>query len=165
MDGFLSGCGLMQCSVRCLRECGARGVRRMMDLSIGSVRSVWQRYSQRRYRHMKQLSLIWCAVIIAGLVAASISFAATATWTESADADGYRLYRAAGTCTTPGSFSIIETYGVVNTGVVQNPATNGTYCYKITAYNFAGESPFSNTVQLRSVTNPPLAPQNFSVKP
>lgn len=113
---------------------------------------------------MKQLPLVWCAVIIAGLVGASTSFAATATWTESADADGYRLYRAAGACTAPGAFAIIETYGAVTTGPVPNPAANGTYCYKLTAYNFAGESPFSNTVQLRSVTNPPAAPQNLSVK-
>lgn len=105
----------------------------------------------------------WCAVIFAGLVAASPSWAATATWTESADADGYRLYRAPGACTAPGAFAIIETYGAVTTGSVPNPAENGTYCYKMTAYNFEGESPFSNTVQLRSVVNPPRAPQNFGV--
>lgn len=114
---------------------------------------------------MKLLNLVWCAVIIAVLAAVSPSWAITATWTESADADGYRLYRAPGSCVTPGTFAIIETYGVVTTGIVPNPATNGTYCYKLTAYNFTGESPFSNTVQLRSVTNPPLAPQNFGVKP
>lgn len=114
---------------------------------------------------MKKLNLVWCAVIIAGLAAASQSWAITATWTESADADGYRLYRAPGSCATPGTFTIIETYGVVTTGPVPRPAENGTYCYKMTAYNFEGESPFSNTVQLRSITNPPRAPQNFGVMP
>ena len=114
---------------------------------------------------MKLLALVWSSVIIAVLAGASPSLALTATWVEAADADGYRLYRASGTCATPGTFAIIETYGVVNTGVVPNPSTNGTYCYKLTAYNFAGESPSSNAVQLRSVTNPPLAPTNLSVKP
>lgn len=108
-------------------------------------------------------NLGWCGVIIAALVGASPSFAATATWTESADADGYRLYRAIGTCAAPGAFAIIETYGAVTTGPVPRPIVNGTYCYKMTAYNFEGESPFSNAVQLRSVVNPPPAPQNFGV--
>lgn len=107
----------------------------------------------------------WCAVIFAGLAVASPSWAATATWTESADADGYRLYRAPGTCATPGAFAKVNTYGLVTTGPVANPTANGIYCHKITAFNPAGESLFSNTVEFKYVVNPPPAPANLSVKP
>ena len=58
-----------------------------------------------RYR---SLLLGWCAVLIVGLVAASPSWAITAAWSESADADGYRLYRAPGTCAAPGAFATVQ---------------------------------------------------------
>lgn len=97
---------------------------------------------------------------------ASISLAATASWDAVTDPDlqGYRLYRAPGPCANPGAFATIDTYGVVTTGPVTNPTTNGTYCHKLTAFNAAGESPFSNTVELKYTVNPPAAPQNLTVK-
>lgn len=98
---------------------------------------------------------------------ASVSFAATASWDAVSDPElqGYRLYRAPGSCTNPGAFATIQTYGLVTSGAVPNPSVNGTYCHKLTAYNPAGESVFSNTSEFKYVVNPPLAPQNFSVKP
>lgn len=111
-------------------------------------------------------NLGWCAVIIVGLAVASPSWAATATWDAVPDAEGYKLYRAPGTCATPGAFATINTYGLVTSGAITNPAANGTYCHKLTAFNAAGESPFSNTVEFKYTVLPPTAaPQNFGVKP
>lgn len=97
----------------------------------------------------------------------STAFAATASWDAVVDPEltGYRLYRAPGPCSNPGAFAIVNTYGVVTTGPVANPTVNGTYCHRLTAYNPAGESLFSNTVELKYVVNPPPAPRNFSVTP
>jgi hypothetical protein len=108
----------------------------------------------------------WCVVIIAALAVASPSWAATATWDAVPEADGYKLYRAPGTCANPGAFATVNTYGLVTTGAITNPTTNGTYCHKLTAFNAAGESPFSNTAEFRYTVVPPtVAPQNFGVKP
>lgn len=96
----------------------------------------------------------------------AMGWAATASWNAVVDPElqGYKLYRALGTCTDPGAFAIVQTYGIVTSGVVPNPASNGTYCHRLTAFNPAGESPFSNTVEFKYVVNPPVAPQNLSVK-
>lgn len=96
----------------------------------------------------------------------SPGFAATATWDAVPDAEGYKLYRAPGTCANPGAFATVNTYGLVTTGAITNPPANGTYCHKLTAFNSVGESPFSNTVEFKyTVTGPTAAPQNFGVKP
>ena len=97
----------------------------------------------------------------------TVSFGATASWDAVADPElqGYNLYRAQGTCATPGAFAKVQIYGVVTSGTVPNPPANGTYCHRLTAFNAAGESPFSNTVEMKYVVVPPVAPQNFSVKP
>lgn len=94
-------------------------------------------------------------------------WAATASWDAVVDPElqGYRLYRAPGVCANPGAFATLQTYGLVTSGAVPNPTVNGTYCHRLTAFNAAGESPFSNTVELKYVVNPPLAPRNFTVIP
>jgi hypothetical protein len=106
-------------------------------------------------------------LVFLALLLPSVSFAATASWDAVVDPElqGYRLYRAPGTCAAPGAFATVGTYGLVTTGPVTNPATNGTYCHRLTAFNPAGESPFSNTVELKYVVNPPPAPANLSVTP
>lgn len=95
------------------------------------------------------------------------AWATTASWDAVNDPDlqGYKLYRAPGPCSNPGAFATVNIYGVVTNGPVTNPTANGVYCHKLTAFNPAGESLFSNTVELKYILNPPLAPQNFSVKP
>lgn len=113
-----------------------------------------------------RLCLVMLGVTIASMWSGS-AFAATASWDAVSDPElqGYRLYRAPGACANPGAFATVQTYGTVTSGAVPNPSTNGTYCHRLTAFNPAGESPFSNTVELKYVVNPPLAPRNFSVTP
>lgn len=113
---------------------------------------------------MKSLLVVFSLLV--GL-AVSDGFAATASWDANVDPDlqGYKLYRAPGSCTTPGAFATVQTYGLVTSGAVPNPATNGVYCHRLTAFNAAGESPFSNMVEYKYIVNPPLAPANLSVKP
>ena len=108
---------------------------------------------------------MWILLLL--LLIPSSLFAATASWDAVVDPDlqGYNLYRAPGSCATPGPFAKVNTYGLVTSGPVSNPTVNGTYCHKITAFNPAGESLFSNTVELKYVLFPPAAPQNLSVKP
>lgn len=99
------------------------------------------------------------------LLVASIGFAATASWIAvvGADVQGYNLYRAPGACAAPGEFIKVQSYGLVTTGSVPNPTTNGIYCHKLTAFNQAGESPFSNAVEFRYVVHPPRPPQNLTI--
>ena len=104
--------------------------------------------------------MLWCLM-------PSLGWATTASWDAVSDPElqGYKLYRAPGPCTNPGPFATVNIYGLVTSGPVTNPTTNGVYCHRLTAFNPAGESPFSNTVELKYVINPPLAPQNLTVKP
>lgn len=106
-------------------------------------------------------------LVLLALLIPSVSFAATASWDAVSDPElqGYRLYRAPGTCANPGAFATVQTYGVVTSGAIQNPSANGTYCHRLTAFNAAGESPFSNTAEFKYVVVPPVAPQNLTVKP
>ena len=106
-------------------------------------------------------------VLLLALLVPNVVFAATASWDPVVDPDlqGYNLYRALGTCATPGAFAKVSTYGLVTSGAVPNPTVNGSYCHKLTAFSAAGESVFSNTSEFKYVLFPPAAPQNFSVKP
>ena len=78
----------------------------------------------------------------------------TLTWTPSATATSYTIYRSNSSgaetlyMTVPGGTSYIDT-GVTN---------NTTYYYQITASNAIGESPKSNEVSATPFLNPPAAP-------
>ena len=105
-------------------------------------------------------------ILLALLVVPAVSWAATASWDAVSDPElqGYRLYRAPGSCANPGAFATVQTYGAVTSGAIPNPSANGTYCHRLTAFNAAGESPFSNTAEFKYVVVPPGAPQNLTVK-
>lgn len=121
----------------------------------------------RRQLIRNLLILVMCLNLSVIIAATGNANAATASWTAVSDPElqGYKLYRAPGACANPGAFATVQTYGLVTSGSVPNPTTNGTYCHRLTAFNAAGESPFSNTAELKYVTNPPLAPQGLTVTP
>jgi hypothetical protein len=118
--------------------------------------------------------LEWSAVIFAALCAISMSLAvptaeaATASWNANTESDlaGYNLYRAPGACANPGAFAKTDSYAKTATsGPVTNPSADGTYCFKLTAYDTAAnESPFSTSIEVNLNVVPPLAPTGLTVK-
>lgn len=117
-----------------------------------------------RFLNRSVLTVSLCLSLAVPIAGIGSVFAATASWTSVAEAEGYRLYRAPGACATPGAFATVQAYGLVTSGAVPNPTANGTYCHRLTAFNAVGESPFSNSVDFHYTVTPPVAPQNLSVK-
>lgn len=95
--------------------------------------------------------------------------AETASWGPNdtvADFAGTKVYRAPGTCATPGSFAMVGNFPKPAVeGPIADPTTDGKYCFRATHYDTAAnESLFSNTVEWDYNVVPPKAPV-LSVRP
>ena len=76
------------------------------------------------------------------------------SWDASAEADGYYVYRCEGTSCTPATKVHTEsTNSWSDTGLTSST----TYCYRVTAYNEAGESDYSTTTCCTTYDNPQVA--------
>lgn len=105
---------------------------------------------------MKTLALL----VLLSAVGRPLAFCETASWTpvSSQPLDGYRLYRAEGTCLSHGYFAMVAQYGVVSSGTVADPLDEKTYCHFLVAFNQAGESAPSNYVEYTYTATPPQCP-------
>ena len=105
---------------------------------------------------MKALGLL----ALLSIVGVAVAFAETASWNpvSSQPLDGYRLYRAQGTCYLHGYFVMVQQYGPVSSGPVSDPGDGGTYCHFLVAFNQAGESAPSNYVEYAYTAPPPQCP-------
>lgn len=115
----------------------------------------------------KILLLILCAICA---LAPALGWAATVKLAADANSEpdwaSDNLYRAPGACTNPGAFAKVSTVPKTTNGAAvaftDANVADGTYCYKATAVDTAGnESLFSNSVEVVVNVNPPAAPANL----
>lgn len=109
-------------------------------------------------------------LVMVGLLMAATAEAATVKLAADPNSEpdwaGDNLYRAPGACANPGPFAKTvtapKTTGGAAVTFTDTVTTDGTYCYKATAFDTAGnESVFSNTVEVVVNVVPPTAPANL----
>lgn len=109
--------------------------------------------------------LTLCLVGMAALCDAATMNLSVQPNTE-ADWAGDRLYRAIGSCTTPGPFTLVVTVPPTTGGALVNftdlNIPDGTFCYRATAFDNAGnESSPSNLVEVTVDAIAPAPPVNL----
>ena len=100
------------------------------------------------------------SLVLACVIGVPLAFGETASWNpgSSQPLDGYRLYRAQGSCYLHGSFEMVQQYGPVSSGPLPDTGDGATYCHFLVAFNRAGESVPSNYVEYTYAASPPQCP-------
>ena len=100
---------------------------------------------------------------VANTATSIIQTSCTANWGSSTTATGYRIDVATDNAFT----TFISGYnnkdiGNATSTSVPGLTANTTYYYRIIAYNISGDSPYSNTITVTTLPNPPVAPVSTS---
>ncbi len=93
-------------------------------------------------RGVLRCSLGFLSVLLVSVAPASAA-QLSLTWTDaSTNEDGFKIERATG---TTGAYGLLAAVAAGTTGYVDAAVTAGTtYCYRVRAYNSAGDSAYSN---------------------
>ena len=97
----------------------------------------------------------------------NVAEAATLNWQDnSTNEQGFNVYRKQDTCAGAVAFvKLVNVNSNVKTFVDTTPTEGATYCYKVTSFNTAGESPSTNAVEFLVPFTVPSSPSNLTVSP
>jgi len=120
---------------------GWHGAARQHQPPVNSAR--WAKSRLTRLRGWRGGAGTIAAAVIVALLGTAHAAQLSLTWTDaSTNEDGFKLERKTG---TTGAYGQLATMAAGTTGYVDGTVTVGTtYCYRLRAYNAAGDSSYSN---------------------